>query len=404
MYSGDISTGNKSWSNSRITVIHSILPFAPDIHYRNEIMGKPQHDSEVSRLDKSPAELLTLYSELIRLTKPIGILMILHPVLTGFFFTIITTNPSSRPWSIFSTHLPWICASTFFFRSFACAWNDIVDAKPDRMVERTRMRPMARRAISVPAACTFSALLLLLAFSSMVPIASSINGLLVYRLPQTILTLLYPFGKRVSNFTQFYLGIAIADGIFTGTYLAGFDIFAHLATVTSTWNIWEIGSTARLLDALGPRTIGLGALYFSHILCVVIYDTIYAFQDVSDDKKAKLKSLAIILGKSARTSLTGLATVSICLLSYAAVALHHSQTRDKNDESLSSFSDILRESWNYCMFSVVGHSLGWFYVLSNVNFNDPKSCGFWFRQAGVWAGNSVLIGLVAQYVFMSLDD
>jgi 4-hydroxybenzoate polyprenyltransferase len=367
-------------------------------------MVKSQYGAEISRLHKNPMMSLTPYAELMRLSKPVGTLMILHSLLIGVFFTIITTYPLSRPWSVFYTHLPWICASAFFYRSFACVWSDIVDAKLDRLVERTRMRPMARGAIPVPAACTLATLLLLLAVGTMVPIAPSINGLLVYRLPEITMTLLYPLGKRITNLTQFYVGFVIACGVFTGAYLAGFDILAHLATLWSTRNSWEIGSMSHFLNALEPRTMGLAALFFSQILCVVTYDTIYGFQDVRDDRKSKLKSMAVLLGKSAKTFLTGLAIVNFCLLSYAAVAIHPSRFLNMDGGSFPAVLGIIKESWNYWIFSVLGSCMGWFYVLLNVDLNDPKSCGFWFQQAVVWPGNSILIGLVAQYVFVSIDS
>lgn len=129
----------------------SKLPFPLNTHYELPIIIQPiKKVSNTPSVQKNSIERLLPFVELIRFTKPSGVLNILYPYLFGLFFTIITTDPLPRPEKVLSTYLPFIIVSMFFLRSFGCAWNDIVDAGPDRLVERTRMRPMARQAIPSP--------------------------------------------------------------------------------------------------------------------------------------------------------------------------------------------------------------------------------------------------------------
>ena len=74
--------------------------------------------------------------------------------------------------------------------------------------------------------------------------------------------------KRVTNFPQLFLGFVFNWGVLIG-YL----------------------SQSNTLD-LGIIFLFLGGFFFT-----IAYDTIYAFQDLKDDKKFGIKSLAIILEK-----------------------------------------------------------------------------------------------------------
>ena len=105
--------------------------------------------------------------------------------------------------------LPLLTASIQFFfgtiimRGAACTWNDTHDRVYDRLVARTRLRPVARGAISPFQAHVFTA-------------AQSIVGLLLlssmpfqvsyYSLPVIAILGLYPFAKRVTHYPQVILG------------------------------------------------------------------------------------------------------------------------------------------------------------------------------------------------------
>ena len=86
------------------------------------------------------------YAELLRVHRPAGVAMFYFPYLYGTFLvgvlgwekdltTILTANAK----------LLLLC---FFMRGALCTWNDVLDQEFDRQVARTRIRPMARNAVS----------------------------------------------------------------------------------------------------------------------------------------------------------------------------------------------------------------------------------------------------------------
>src|SRR3954464_11842363 len=79
------------------------------------------------------------YEKLVRLDKPIGILLLLWPTLWALW----AAADGRPPW-----FLLWIFVlGTVLMRSAGCAINDYADRGFDAEVERTRGRPLARGAI-----------------------------------------------------------------------------------------------------------------------------------------------------------------------------------------------------------------------------------------------------------------
>ena len=75
--------------------------------------------------------------------------------------------------------------------------------------------------------------------------------------------------KRVSNYPQLFLGITFNWGVLVG--------FATQNNYFSS---------------------GLIFLFLGGVFLTIAYDTIYAFQDINDDKRIGIGSLAIILEKN----------------------------------------------------------------------------------------------------------
>jgi len=161
----------------------------------------------------------------------------------------------------------WLLLGAFAMRSAGCVYNDIVDRDLDRSVERTRLRPLASRRVSLRSAWILIALLCaiglvvllqlqwvaaLVALASLAPVAA------------------YPFMKRITWWPQAWLGLVFSWGALVG---------------------WP-AVTGNL--ALPPLL-----LWFGSIAWVVGYDTLYAIQDIEDDELAGVKSSARRLGNSA---------------------------------------------------------------------------------------------------------
>ena len=204
----------------------------------------------------APIARLAAYGRLIRLDRPVGTLLLLWPTL----FATWLASSGNPPGGILFVFV----AGTFLMRSAGCALNDYADRRVDRLVKRTRSRPLVTGEIKPAEALIVAGLL------------TAAAALLVFTLPLLVVgtALLgaaaagfYPFAKRVFSAPQLVLGVAFSWGV----------PMAYAA----------------LSDLLDPQLWILWPLTF---LWVVVYDTIYAMVDRDDDEKIGVPSTAILLG------------------------------------------------------------------------------------------------------------
>ena len=162
----------------------------------------------------------------------------------------------------------------FCMRGAGCILNDYADRKIDKFVERTKTRPLASGELTEKDAKK-SLFLHLLGAVSTLPFLVDFTTqnytcfwLAVASLP---LVAAYPYSKRYTNCPQVVLGATFSWGVFMG--LAAVD-------------------PSNLFGNNLPIAI---SAYFSCILWTLYYDTIYAFQDVVDDRTMGVKSFALTL-------------------------------------------------------------------------------------------------------------
>lgn len=203
-------------------------------------------------------ERLDQYERLMRLDKPIGILLLLWPTLWALWFSSF-----GEPRGV----VVWIFVlGTVLMRSAGCVVNDLADRKFDPHVKRTKHRPLAAGTVSVKEALILFFVLVLCAFLLILPLRSLyILGLSVVAL---FLAGSYPFTKRFLAIPQAYLGIAFGFGI-------PMAYAAHLNSIPLT--AW--------------------ALLLSNIFWAIAYDTEYAMVDRDDDLKIGIKTSAITFGR-----------------------------------------------------------------------------------------------------------
>jgi len=200
---------------------------------------------------------LTAYEKLMRLDKPIGILLLLWPTLWGLWFAA-GGLPQPDVLLIFFT-------GTVLMRSAGCVINDYADRNFDPHVERTKDRPIAAGIIGPAEALALAAVLMALAFG----LVLFLNALTIkLAFAAAAIAVIYPFVKRVFALPQAWLGIAFGFGI----------PMAYAAE----WN------------AL-PRVAWL--LLLATMLWAIAYDTEYAMVDRDDDVKIGVKSSAILFGR-----------------------------------------------------------------------------------------------------------
>ena len=203
------------------------------------------------------ANRIKTYAQLMRLDKPIGILLLLWPMLWGLWFAA-QGFPDGQVLVIF-------VLGTVLMRSAGCVINDFADRKIDPHVERTKSRPMAagrvssREALSLAAGLSFCAFLLILPLNQLTILLS---------VPALFLAGSYPFTKRFFAMPQAYLGIAFSFGI-------------PMAFAAQTHSL--------------PPLIWI--LMLANLFWVIAYDTAYAIVDKPDDLKIGIKTSAITFGQ-----------------------------------------------------------------------------------------------------------
>lgn len=280
---------------------------------------------------------LDAYERLMRLNKPIGILLLLWPTLWALWI-------ASRGMPDWITLLIFI-TGTVLMRSAGCVINDIADCKYDGLVERTKNRPLATGEVSVKEAWLLAGGLCLLAFC------------LVWQFNKTTILLsfvalflaaTYPFTKRFLAIPQAYLGVAFGFGI-PMAFAAVNDYIPLLAWVLLAANVsWAIA-----------------------------YDTEYAMVDRDDDVKIGIKSSAIFFGNYDVIAVIVCYAIMLGLLAYIG--------------RFMGFGNFY--------FTGLSAALGlvlWQYQLIK---KRVKADCFNAFLANNWIGLVIFIGFVAQYYF-----
>lgn len=197
------------------------------------------------------------YSRLGRFDKPTGIYLVLLPALWAVGFASNTILQMLFYFIVISL-------GAVVVRAAGCIVNDLWDIEFDKKIERTKSRPLANGelskmdALQMLAALSVLSLLVLLTL----PKISIIFGIIA-----VIPIVVYPYIKRISFYPQVFLGLVFNLGVFIGWF------------------------------AVSPEvTLMSIVLYFGAVFWTIGYDTVYAHQDIKDDIKAGVKSMAILLG------------------------------------------------------------------------------------------------------------
>ena len=198
------------------------------------------------------------FASLMRLDRPIGTWLLYWPCA----WSVSLAGVGGR-WDL----LAWFALGAFAMRSAGCVYNDVVDRDLDREVERTRLRPLASRRVSVRSAWLLVALLCLIGFLVLLQLKWTAA---VVALASLAPVALYPFMKRITWWPQAWLGLVFSWGALVG---------------------WPA--------VTGDLPLAPLLLWFGSIAWVVGYDTLYAIQDKEDDALVGVKSSARRLGKSA---------------------------------------------------------------------------------------------------------
>ncbi|KAJ7061046.1 4-hydroxybenzoate polyprenyl transferase [Mycena amicta] len=279
------------------------------------------------------------YLELIRLEKPTGTILMFWPCAWGLTMAAYSTHTSPN---VYAAGLAKALVGAFLLRSSACTVNDIFDREMDAGVERTKSRPLPSGRISVRAASLY----LLLQYSLgagffYLTTNGTAFGVALFQLFP--LFAIYPLLKRITYWPQAWLGIAMNFGLITA-WMSLCPTVPYALLVTAMVGCW---------------------------CWTMLYDTIYACQDIKDDVKVGVRSTAILFGSWIRALLIACGIIFVLMLALVGRLNGHGLP--------------------YFILSVGGAAAHLVWQGMTVDLDVPESCWRNFNRNGqlgwvVWAG------------------
>lgn len=300
-------------------------------------MPAPQSNREAARKPLTLAERINAYEKLIRLDKPVGMLLLLWPTLWALWLS----SRGQPDWSVV-----WIfVVGTVLMRSAGCAINDYADRDFDGKVARTRDRVLASGQIK-PAEALFVAVgLILLAFALVVQLNKLTIKLSVLAVA---IAAIYPFTKRFFVLPQAVLGVAFGFGI-------PMAFAAHLSQVPQ------------------PAWVLLAA----NVFWAIAYDTEYAMVDRADDLKIGIRTSALTFGRY------DVAAVMACHALFLLIMVW--------------IGTVFRPGWYFYL----GLGIAAILALNQfrlIRSRVPAECFRAFRQNN-WTGAVIFAGIFASFFF-----
>ncbi|MDP2169175.1 MAG: 4-hydroxybenzoate octaprenyltransferase [Rhodocyclaceae bacterium] len=289
-------------------------------------------------------ERLDRYEKLMRLDKPIGILLLLWPTLWAVWIA-----SDGRPaWVILAIFV----LGTVLMRSAGCVINDYADRNFDPHVERTKSRPLAAGTVTPREAFVLCAFLVVLAFLLILPLLTPL--LLGLAVAALFLAASYPFTKRFFAVPQAYLGVAFGFGI----PMAFAAILGRIPEIA--W--W---------------------LLAANIFWALAYDTEYALVDIEDDRRIGIRTSALTFQR-----FFGRFDIAAIMLCYGAtLAL------------LAWVGWQLGFGWPYALGLAAAATIaGYHYTL--IRARDRMRCFKAFLHNN-WFGAAVFAGIAADYLLRS---
>jgi 4-hydroxybenzoate polyprenyltransferase len=185
--------------------------------------------------------------------------------------------------------LVWIVVAMVTARSTAMGFNRLVDARFDALNPRTASRELPRGVMTIVEATIFvvvSAVLFVFAAWKLGPLCFALSPVAL------VIVFWYSLAKRVTSYTQLFLGLAMAVAPVGGWLAAG---------GRGGWEPWLLGT------AIGTWVGG--------------FDVLYACQDLEFDRAHGLRSIPVRFGLRRALAISRFVHVLtvICLAALAAV-------------------------------------------------------------------------------------
>ena len=265
---------------------------------------------------------LKIFIDLTRLNKPVGFMLLFWPCSWGLAYAYSFSQNKEQ----FIYYLILFFLGSILMRSVGCIFNDIVDRNIDKLVKRTKNRPIPSGKITIKKSFFYIFFLSLISLLILI----QFNYLtIILGLSSMLLAFSYPFMKRVTYWPQLFLGL------------------------TFNWGI--IMAWSSIMNTISIEII---ILYLAAIFWTLGYDTIYGTQDIVDDEIIGNKSTAIKFKSSIKQF------VSLCYLISSTLIIFLFYTK------MNSGPFII------LLFLFI---LTLIYQIFIFNKKDPKKCLFAFR-------------------------
>ena len=261
---------------------------------------------------------IKLFIELTRLNKPIGFMLLFWPCIWG----LTLAYDFALSLEIFIFYGALFFSGSVLMRSAGCIVNDISDKNFDKLVERTKDRPIASGKISIRLAAIYASILCAVAFLVLINFNKFTILMALISMP---FAFSYPLMKRFTYWPQLFLGITFNYGLI----LAWISIKNDISLI--------------------PIIFYLGAIFWT-----LGYDTIYGYQDIKDDEIIGVKSTSIKFKNNPKKF------VLICYLTFIA--------------SLILIGLLMKFSLFYFLFLIFSFFQLIFFQIYKLNVNDPMSC------------------------------
>jgi 4-hydroxybenzoate polyprenyltransferase len=278
------------------------------------------------------------YALLARLNRPIGIWLLLWPALWALWIAG-DGRPDQKVLIVF-------VLGVVVMRSAGCVINDFADRDIDPYVRRTRDRPLAARRVSpVEALVLFGSLVAIALF-----LVTRLDALTIkLAVVGALLTLSYPFVKRIFPMPQLYLGISFGG--------------------------WSVPMAFAAQTGVLPRVAWV--LYIAAVMWAAIYDTMYAMVDREDDLKIGVKSSAILFADMDKTLIGAMQVMMLLALVLAGRNMHFGR-------------------WYYTGLAAAG--LLFVYQQWLIRKREPAGCLRAFLN-NHYVGMSIFIGILLEYLY-----
>ena len=280
---------------------------------------------------------IKLLIELTRLNKPIGFMLLFWPCIWG----LTLAYDFALPLEIFIFYGALFFSGSVLMRSAGCIVNDISDKNFDKLVERTKDRPIASGKISIRLAAIYASILCAVAFLVLINFNKFTILMALISMP---LAFTYPLMKRFTYWPQLFLGITFNYGL----VLAWISIKNDISIIPIIF-------------------------YFGAIFWTLGYDTIYGYQDIKDDEIIGVKSTSIKFKNNPKKF------VLVCYLIFIV--------------SLILIGLLMKFNLFYFLFLIIPVFQLIFFQLLKLDINNSTSCLAKFKSNN-FVGLLILINLL----------